>query len=369
MAKSSTNSTALYHQFVKELRSGSPRPVYFFCGEESFYSDALQEEIEALLPVDLRDFNMDILYGTEQSLDKILGIVRSYPMMADRRIVILREFSGLFSPVRRTDSNEEGEGDPVEESIPASTEMLIGYLLKPNPSTVLAIIDQKPPNAGTKLGKAIIKNEAVGYANFDPIPEERLPEWIVEWVQTTHNRQIKPQAAQVMARLTGSDLTLVSKELDKLCTFKDNGEAINEADVKKLVTPSREYSVFELKEALFTKNVTQTLWVAEQMLHTSKTTDVGEVIRIVSFFYSVFTNIWQIQRLTQKGLPAAQIRSTIGVKSEWYFNNLVRDSRVFPYESMPLIFEALLDADRAVKGMSRMEAEDIVFLMFRRILG
>jgi DNA polymerase-3 subunit delta len=369
MAKSSTNSTTLYQQFVNELRSGNPRPVYFFCGEESFYTDALQEEIEALLPVELRDFNMDILYGTEQTLEKVLGVARSYPMMAERRIVILREFSGLFAPRKRSESTDGENENNDREAVPASTEMLIGYLLKPNPSTILAIVDQKSPNAGTKLGKAIIKNDMVGYATFDPIPEERLPEWIVDWTRSSHKREIQSKAAQAMARLTGSDLTLVSKEIDKLCTFKDSGEPIDESDVKKLVTPSREYSVFELKEALFSKNITQTLWVTEQMLHTSKTTDVGEVIRIVSFFYSVFINIWQIQRLTQKGLAAAQIRSTIGVKSEWYFNNLVRDSRAFSYEKIPLIFEALLDADRSVKGMSKLGAEDILFLMFRRILG
>lgn len=368
MAKSTVNSTHIYQQFVKEIRSGNPRPVYFFCGEESFYTDALQEEIIGLLPAELRDFNMDILYGTELSLEKVLGIARSYPMMADRRIVLLREFSGLFAP-RKNTAPQEDEQESIEEEVPASTEMLITYLQKPNPSTILAITDQKAPNAGTKLGKAIIKNELVGYANFEPIAEESLPEWISEWTQAKYSRVIEPKAAQVMARLTGSDLILVSKEIDKLCTYKDSGASISEEDVKKLVTPSREYSVFELKEAVFARNLTQTLWIVEQILHTSKTTDVGEVIRIVSFFYSVFTNIWQIQRLTQKGLPSAQIRSTVGVKSEWYFNNLVRDSRVFPYEQMPLIFEALLDADRAVKGMSHMDADDILFLLFRRILG
>ncbi|KPQ00359.1 MAG: DNA polymerase III delta subunit HolA [Bacteroidetes bacterium HLUCCA01] len=364
MAKKSQDSISLYQNLVNEIGAGKPAPVYFLCGEESFFTDALQDQIQSLLPADLKDFNMDILYGTEQSIDKLISVARSYPMMSEKRIVILREFSGLFQAKR---NSEPGE-DEDQESTPAATELLIGYLNNPNPTTVIAFFDQKPPNAGTKLGKSIINNDNVRYARFDPIPEERLPEWIIEWTRSQHQRNIEPAAAQVMARMIGSDLTMVSKELDKLCTFKDTSQVINPDDVRKLVTVSREYSVFELKEALFSRNITKTLWVAEQILHTSKTTDAGEVIRIVAFFYSVFTNIWQIQRLTQKGLPSSQIKETVGVKNDWYFKNLLKDSRVFPYESMPLIFEALLDADRAAKGMSRMEGRDILFLLLRRIL-
>ncbi|MCH8494872.1 MAG: DNA polymerase III subunit delta [Balneolales bacterium] len=369
MAKQS-NSTALFQLFRKEITSGNPKPVYFFCGEESFYVDALQDCIIELMPADMRDFNLDVLYGTEHSLDKVLGIARSYPMMSDRRIVILRDFSAVFDPRNKsTNVDSENPDEEDESNSTASVELLINYLNKPNPSAILVMIDKKAPSGNTKLGRAVTKKEHVGFGSFDPIPEERLPEWIVEWAKVTHKRVIEPRAAQVMARLTGSDLLLVSTELDKLFTFKNNDESISEDDVRKLVTVAREYSVFELKEALFSKNIANTLTIAEQILHTSKSTDVGEVIRIVSFFYSVFSNIWQIQRLTQKGIPSKQIQTTVGVKSDFYFRNLTKDSKAFPANQMPLIFEALLDADRSVKGMSKLEAKDILFLLLRRIIG
>jgi len=360
-----TSSIQLFQHFKKELNGGKIRPVYFFCGDETFYTDALQELILNLIPAELRDFNLDILYGTEHSADKVLGLARSYPMMAERRVVILRDFSSLFD---KAGSNRDMNESESLKSSADPLDIFLNYIDNPNPLSVLALIDKKVPAGNTRLGKALLKNQNIGYARFDSIPEEQLPGWIID-LAAHLGKKIKPEAAQILAKLTGSDLLLVSTELDKLCTFKDTSDEILADDVRKLVAPVREISVFELKDALFSRDMRKSLEVAEQILHTSKSTDVGEVIRIVSFFYSVFSNIWQIQRLTQKGIPSTEIRSSIGVNSDWYFRNLVKDSRVFPPEQMPLIFEALLDADRSAKGMSKMHAKDILILTIKRIIG
>lgn len=354
----------------KEITSGSPKPVYFLCGEETFFIDALQNEFLKLIAPDMRDFNYDLMYGNEHTLQQVIGIARSYPMMSERRLVIIREFSAMFDKRLQTVSDDEKKKNEQEgESYSATFEPLIQFLEKPNPTAVLVIIDKKAPSGNTKLGKALKGSEHVSFAQFDPIPDFKLPEWILDWTNKVYNKQIDPKAALLLAQNTGSDLVLVSKELDKLCTFKNTSEAINEEDVKKLVGFSREISAFELKDALFSKNIPKAFQIAEQLLHNTKTTDVGEVMRIVSFFYSVFSNIWQIQRLTAKGLPSNQIQKEVGVNSEFYFRNLVKDSKVFPAEHIPLIFECLLDADKALKGMTRMEPKDILFLTLRRIIG
>jgi DNA polymerase III subunit delta len=355
-----TNSTRTFIELRKEIRSGKTRPIYFLCGEETFYLDAIQEEIMRLMPADLKAFNFDVLYGTEVRLDKVLTIARSFPMMAERRIVILRDFSALFDKMPASDDNDEDTGV-------SSIEPLFTYLARPNPSTILVFVDKKLLAGNTKLGIAFQKNEQAHYAVFDPISVDELPEWIIEWTRHNHQRTIEPRAAQVLAGNTGSDLLLLSTEIDKLCTFKDTSLAITDKDVHQLVGFSRQISVFELKEALIKRNIPQSLQIAEQILHTTKTTDVGEVLRIVSFFYSMFSNIWQIKRLSDKGIPLKEIQGALGVKSDFYFQNLVKEARSFRSDQMPLIFEALLDADKALKGMGKMDAREILFLLIKRI--
>ena len=67
-------------------------------------------------------------------------------MMSEKRIVILREFSGLFQAKR---NSEPGE-DEDQESTPAATELLIGYLNNPNPTTVIAFFRPKTTQRGNK---------------------------------------------------------------------------------------------------------------------------------------------------------------------------------------------------------------------------
>src|SRR5699024_5271162 len=112
----------------------------------------------------------------------------------------------------------------------------------------------------------------------------------------------------------------------------------------------------------------QCLSVVERMLHNS-TSNTGDVIRSVGFFYSVFSNVWQIRRLAAKGSSKRQVQQALGINNQWYFNKLWKDASSFSLGDMPRIFEALLDADSAAKGFSTLDPETILILMIKRIIN
>jgi DNA polymerase-3 subunit delta len=85
-------SIELYKEVLSELKSGQRKPIYYFCGEEEFFLDRLQETVESLLPPEHKDFNFDLLYARDTNPEKVLGIIRSYPMMAEQRVVVVRDF-------------------------------------------------------------------------------------------------------------------------------------------------------------------------------------------------------------------------------------------------------------------------------------
>ncbi|NIR69589.1 MAG: hypothetical protein GWN00_03160 [Aliifodinibius sp.] len=126
--------------------------------------------------------------------------------------------------------------------------------------------------------------------------------------------------------------------------------------------------MFELKDAVFDRDLDEALFIAEQMLQHSKA-NTGEIIRSVGFFYNVFSNIWQIRRLAGQGNSKKQVQNTLGINNNWYFNKLWKDASAFQLADMPRIFEALLDADRASKGFTKMNPSTILLLMIKRIIG
>jgi DNA polymerase-3 subunit delta len=351
------NSIKLYRQALNGLTSPEQqKPVYYFCGEEDFFLSRLQKAAEDLMPPEHKDFNFDLIYARDQSPEQVLGIAQSFPMLAGRRIVIVRDFLSL----NLTSYNKTGSGGGLDLFLP--------YFKKPNPSTLLILIDAKKPHGNTKLGKAIQKNKNVGFFEFKEVKDYLLVDWVIEWTESHHQKNIDPQAAQMISRLAGNNLQLLSNEIDKVCTFVDTSEHVTVDDVKKIIGSYREYSVFELKDALFERNLEQCLSITERMLQHS-TTNTGEVIRSVGFFYNTFSNVWRIRRLVAKRRSKKQIREALSINNQWYFNKLWKDASAFTMSDMPRIFEALLDADSAAKGFSTLDPGTILLLMIKRIIN
>lgn len=348
-------SLEFYKDTLQSIRNPDKRkPVYFLYGEESFFLDLLQEEFIGLVPDEKKDFNFDLLYGSEVDPEKVLGIARSYPMMSEIRVVVVRDLRKIASV--------DNQGGHINDFIP--------YLEDPNPTTVLLLIDEKPPDKRTNLGKILTQKKTGNIYSqmFEKLPDYKLPDWINDWVSYKYKKQIETDACQIMVHLVGNDLQLLSTEIDKVCTFVDSEKVVKSEHIKKIIGSYREYSVIELKEAVLSRNLEQSFSIVEQMLLKSNT-DTGEIIRTVGFFYSVFGNIWQIRRLVEKGMNKSRIQQELGISSSWYFDQLWKDASRYRLSEMPQIFEALLDADRAAKGFSTLDTSTIFLLLIKRIAG
>ena len=239
MAKPTSIDT--FRNVLRELDS-QPKPIYFLFGEEEFFLDQLLEKAQQILPVDQRDFNADLLYGQDVNPARVLGIARSFPMMAERRIVIVRNFMQI----------SKGGGEDAQKG---HINDFIDYFEQPNPSTLLVLMDTNKPAGNTKFGKSVSKHSNVGYHEFQSLPDYLLPDWVIDWTANKYKKQIEGAAAQLLAQFVGSNLQLLSTEIDKVCTFVDTSERISEADVKKIIGSYREYSALELKDALLSRNL------------------------------------------------------------------------------------------------------------------
>jgi DNA polymerase III subunit delta len=346
----------VFRSLFRDIRKRqSLKQIYYLYGEETFLIDMIQDEIGKLVPDDQKDFNFDLIYGRESTPEKVLGAARSYPMMAEQRVVIVRDF------IKLDDSRSEGGG--ISE--------FLDYFKKPNPATILCLIDQKFPDRRRDPGKTLNelskKNDHIGVYLFDKIQDHELPEWVIDWTSHYHKMKISPAAAQILSQLVGQNLKLLSTEIDKLCTFVDTETVIETDHVKKITESYREYNVIELKNAVLERNLDKSLFIAEQMLHKSNNS-TAEIFKTVGFFYSVFSNIWQIRRLMEKGLSRQQVQEKLGLSS-YIFNNQYREASKFSLADMPTIFEALLDADRSMKGFSTLDNPTIFLLLIKRIVG
>lgn len=379
MNKGTVSGLQTFHEAVKQIRAGKLHPVYILSGEEVYFTDRVQDELLLHIPPDMRDFNLDIFYGTETDVNRVLEAARSFPMMAERRMVIVREFMAMFPSLGSMGEDDDevekskksGKVAPkaLPEVTPGSESIarLVAYLQNPNPQTTLILRDAKTPAGNTVFGKALQKQTTSLLLRFSAVPESELADWIEEFAQLTYGMSMEPEAARLMAQRMGPHLQLLSSELDKLCTENRTSERITVAQIREKIPVSRDFSVFELKEAVLNRDVDRAFYVAERLLHQG-VSDVGETFKTISFFFNLFSNLWVYQRLTAKGLSPDEINGVLGMQSGGFYF-LQKDAKLYRPQSWAEVFEALHDADRAVKGYSKLEADVIFMMMLKRIMS
>src|SRR5256885_1241710 len=76
-------------------------PAYLLHGQDEFLKEeALRHLIDAAVDPTTRDFNLDQCRGAEIDAASLSSLVNSPPMMAERRVVVIREVTALRKDAR-----------------------------------------------------------------------------------------------------------------------------------------------------------------------------------------------------------------------------------------------------------------------------
>jgi DNA polymerase III subunit delta len=202
---------------------GEIDPVYLLCGTDPLlYQRVVGALTQALVTPATRAFNLDAFEGKGTTAQTVLNAARTLPMMAKRRLVILRDVEGLGA-----------------EGMTA----LAAYFDAPAPETCLVLSAQKA-DGRLKLFQVAKKK---GFIHELVVPRN-LSAWLMDEAARRRAR-IMPDAARRLADVVGGDLGRLSSSLDQLVLYAD-GRPVEAADVDELVAETRERTVFELANAV-----------------------------------------------------------------------------------------------------------------------
>ena len=81
---------------IKDIKNKKFEKIYFLHGEEGFFIDEITNAlVENVLEDQERDFNQAVMYGKDSEVLNIISEARGYPMMAARKLVIIKEAQDL----------------------------------------------------------------------------------------------------------------------------------------------------------------------------------------------------------------------------------------------------------------------------------
>jgi DNA polymerase-3 subunit delta len=236
------------NELERELASGEIRPAYLLAGSEALLRDDASRAIsEAVLAGGPRDFNFERIDGATCTEARLLDAVRSLPVLAERRLVVLREPEGKG---RGPKTLGEGIAAAVEE-------------LRESSSTVL-VVTASTIDKRSKWVKAFTEPAALVVCD----PPKGLRAVVAFLKQEAKCRQIslQPGAAEALAEGVGPQLLMLRQELEKAALHAGPGLPVGRRDVMAVVCDVADEPVWDLTDAIGEGRAPDALVVLDRLL-------------------------------------------------------------------------------------------------------
>ena len=229
----------------KQLAARKADPIYLIVGDDEAEMSRLTADISALVEDELRAFNLERIYANEKSVTAaaIAESARTFPMMGDRRVVVVLRAERLLKPKRRGKVEDEEAFD--EDEAPGDVDALETYLKAPEPSTTLVFV-AVDVDRSRRLYKTMQKHATIVEcwglkgakdARLDLRQVARTAEALVRQAVTDAGQQIEPAAARLIAERAGTDIATLRGDLDRLLLFTAGRPKIDLKDVQEIVSP------------------------------------------------------------------------------------------------------------------------------------
>ena len=323
-------------------------PVYFFHGDDDYLKDARTRElVDVAVDPATRDFNLELRRGNDVDAETLDALLSTPPMMAERRVVVVRDVDKLKKDARA---------------------LMLRYLERPAPDTVLVLVAP----AGAKADK-VLADRCVA-VEFMPLTGDRLPKWIAYHAETVLGRRITPDAVAFLLEAVGPDLSQLAVELEKLASFA--GHTIDEQAVSEVVGVRRGESIGALLDAVAAKDAAGALALVAGVLQQPKTTAVSIVMNLTTQMLAMAYGA----AARQSGTPArALFNEYIGLLKEsgafpgrpWgeAVTAWARNTDRWAVPELDLALTALLSADVALKETRLSSDEQLLTSLVLTLCG
>ena len=317
-------SAISYESVMKSLKAREFAPVYVLMGDEPFYIDKICDYIaESVLQPEERDFNQTVLFGADTTAVQIVDQCKGYPMMAEYRVVIVKEAQGL-----------------------KSLDALERYFEKPLASTLLVIAYKN----GTidRRKKVVGKAEAVGVVFESKKKRDyELPAFIETYLKKNHVA-IDPKSAAMIAEHIGADLSRLISELDKvMISLPDDNRRVTPDIVEREIGVSKEFNIFELRTAIIERNV----FKANQIVkYFDKNPKAGSLFSCLPLLYTFFQNLMVAFYAPDKDNDN-NLAAFLELKSVWALKDYRVGMRNFSAMKTLQILAKIRETDAKSKGL------------------
>jgi len=327
-----------FQQILNDLKNKIYYPVYFLAGEEAYYIDEISDYIENHVLTDVeKEFNQTVIYGRETDVLSIISNAKRYPMMANYQVVIVKEAQEIKN---------------IDELLP--------YIENPLDSTLL-VINYKYKKIDKR--KSFYKQVAKKGVLFESkkLYDNQIVGWINNYVKEK-GYEITPKACAMLTEFLGSDLSKVVNEISKLILNVPEKAIINDVLVERNIGISKDFNVFELQNAIGTKNILKANQIGNYFAANPKE---NSIIKTIAMLFGYFTKLMIYHQLQDKSRN--NVASALSV-SPYFVQGYQVAAKNYNLQKLIKIIALLKEYDLISKGVNNIsttEGELLKELLFK----
>ncbi len=311
--------------------------LYILLGQDDFSLRQSLEEIkrgmgdQALLAT-----NTITLDGQQLTLYQLRTVCETIPFLAERRLVIVNGLLERFEPKSKT--RRQGKTKHIVNQ-QNEYKSFGSYITQIPDSTTLALIDGRIRSNNPLLSELSAKAQI---KSFPLLKSAKLQQWIGRRVKQ-EGGSISLEAVNLLAKFIGSDLWIMTSEINKLVLFT-SGRRIEEEDVRRLVSHAQEANVFAMVDAILEFKA----GVAERLLERLLEGGAAPAYLLVMLSRQ-FRMIVQAKELRNQGKSETEIQGKLGLTSEFALHKVLEQADLYPIKQIMEVYHKLLETDLFIK--------------------
>jgi DNA polymerase-3 subunit delta len=309
------------------LKDDSLLPIYFLYGEDSFTINNVLKHIEKkITPLASSDFDIEILTFTkENTVSQLMDLAYAFPFGEGKKIIIAKGFEKL----RDIKSFSTYVNDPAD-----FTHIVIAYYSSKAPLTAEPF-------------KSLHQKKYMFEAR--ELSGRELSEWMYKKAKK-ENLNLTQQAGDLLLEMVGNNKGILEMQLRKIATYTEAGEKITPNIIENLAEKTKEYSIFDLQNAIGRGNKKKALDYAYNLLNTQN--NLVFIIAMLTKFIANHAKMLELKTDEEK-------RRELGNAFYYYKNNnfLLNKNRLF------IAANALLEADIRQKTTNIDDKTNITILI------
>ncbi len=271
-----------FAELKKSLKEGLSS-LYYFYGEEVYLLSYMKDKLTQMaVASDFAEFNHLTLTGGEVTPDKIADFFEAYPVMSERKLLHIKDASVFTS---------KGEA-----FIP---------LLSDIPDYVTVLICEGAPDKRSKAYKELSKKAKI--CEFSYLERPDIKSHILKKL-SSEKKEMSSADMDYLLDLTGPDLTNIRLQTEKLIAFSGERSTITRADIDKNITPPLLSRVYDISEAVISKNSDYALKLLSDLKKSNES-----ALWILSILGSYFQELYRAYVLSRENMSYADMVSAMNL--------------------------------------------------------